>query len=449
MIEDEKIKKLINRGFDIELISFEFEIPLEHVKKCQEEIEQSKLESISIKIPSKKAKIAKIEDLRNRYNELFTGNNNEKTINIKPLTPEQTKEIEKIISQIERKIKRMQDFSKKENRKTAREIIEELKKISQYQLSIEQAEKLFELMNSQDLNQTVNTTILDWEGGYYDNLYYKLRNEKNVIILRLVKAIDIAQQQTDNIEELKALSSRITPEITQNYEKITGGLRSRIFNKITRLTQEQAIERKYETSTEIEKIISDIASGRLDIINANSIIEEEARKRVQSKPKTRFSLTEEQEKRQILIQIKMILKEKSEKYHIDSPELSIGILQELCGSELEQSIKVVATNLIENKDFKRAKQICDKYSSDSKLSKFIDGLRKEIRCAEIGDFVLRGLYMQKSEEEEESYFRMIKRGLENSNLEMKSIPLGKSKDGLKKITLADIWCENTIENSKN
>lgn len=448
MLEYEKIKNLIKQGFDLELISFEFEILLEYVKKCQEEIEQSKkieqskLEKINSSIAARKSNFPKIEDLRKRYNELVMGNNNTKIIEVKPLTSEQIKQIEQITKQIEQKITRMSKHSKEENRKTARQILDEIKKISEYQLTIEQSEKLYGLIASKELNETVNTTILDWQAGY-DNLYYRLRNEKSFIVLRLVKAIDIAQQQTDNIEELKVLNSKITPEITQNYEKITGGLRSRIFNKITRLTQENAIQRKYEVSASIEGIVTEIAAGKLDIIGANSIIEEEAKKRVESKPKTRFSLTQEQEKRQILMQIKMILREKSDKYYINNPYASIDILQELCGDELEQSLRTIATNLIESKDFKRAKHICDKYSSDKKMYRFIDVLRKEIRCAEIGDFVIRGLNMQKSPEEEEAYFRLIQRGLENSNLEMKSIPLGKSQDGQKNITLADIWGEET------
>ena len=114
-----------------------------------------------------------------------------------------------------------------------------------------------------------------------------------------------------------------------------GVVKSRIENKISRLTQQKAINRiKNQIPKEIENIIIDIAKGRLDISKANEIIEKEAQKRVNSKPQTKFTLTEEQEKRQILIQIKTVLREHPEKYYIEND------LYALLTEEEKENIKI-------------------------------------------------------------------------------------------------------------
>lgn len=46
--------------------------------------------------------------------------------------------------------------------------------------------------------------------------------------------------------------------------------------------------------------------------------------------------------------------------------------------------------------------------------------------------------MNGTEEEERRYFELIEKGLKMGNVKLGSISLGKSKDGLRTITLADI-----------
>ena len=43
MLGENEIKKLIEKGFDIGLISFEFDIPIEYVKKCKNELENREI----------------------------------------------------------------------------------------------------------------------------------------------------------------------------------------------------------------------------------------------------------------------------------------------------------------------------------------------------------------------------------------------------------------------
>ena len=145
--------------------------------------------------------------------------------------------------------------------------------------------------------------------------------------------------------------------------------------------------------------------------------------------------------------------EKTQQYHIESPETTVFQIQELCDGELVQAIRTVVKNLTSIKDFERAKEVCNKFSSKDKgspLSMYIRRLRNEIRNDEISDIVLKGINMNGTEEEENLYFELIEKGLKMGNVKLSEVSLGRSQDGLRSITLADIWSdENQLEISKN
>lgn len=71
---------------------------------------------------------------------------------------------------------------------------------------------------------------------------------------------------------------------------------------------------------------------------------------------------------------------------------------------------------------------------------YIKRLKKEIRNDEISNIVLKVINMRGIDiEEERIYFELIEKGLKMGNIKLEEISLGKSQDGLKFITLADIW----------
>jgi len=103
-----------------------------------------------------------------------------------------------------------------------------------------------------------------------------------------------------------------------------------ISNKIAILQQKQASDRiRNNIPTNIILIAKNLASGNIDTNNANSIINAEAKKRVESRPKTKFSLTEEQEKKQVLSQIRIAMLENADKIDIQNPEKTILQMQKL------------------------------------------------------------------------------------------------------------------------
>ena len=424
-----EIKELIEKGFDLELMSFELDIPLEDLIQLKKDIETSK----KIKLANSKNPM---EQVRERYNKLFFANYKKEVEIPKKLTMQQIELVNSVTTTIDKEIKEMKGLSKKEKRKNVNSILMLLKQIKDFNLSIEQAEKLYNLMQSSELEH-LNLSI-------EDKMDYYVKINRDRIAKKFAKAIDYAYLQTSDFEELKALERKITPKMEKSNPIFIGGIRTNIYNKMSKIQQQIISERiRNDVPTSISAIINDIVIGKLDVQNANEIINSEAKKRVESKPKTRFSLTEEQERRQILIQIRTVLSDRAEQYRIENPEVAIMQIQKLCGGELEQSIRVVVKNLIGQKEFERAKQICNKYALDEEkvTPVFITRLKKEIRNKEISDTVLRGIAANGSLEEGIAFYNLIENGLKTGNVKPETISLGKSQDGLRTITLADVWLE--------
>ncbi len=440
--EIEELKKLIKNGFDLELISFELDIPIEEMRQYKLELEE--VEKREIIDSRNKYAHAKMEQMRERYKKLFFENDTLKVKKSEELLNQDVKLVDSVIIEIEKIVNDIKELPKEEKRRGAICTLAEIKKIEDYQLTIDQAEKLHYLLES-EVFEKLNLNSRD-------TIDYYMMKCKIIIMRKLTKAVDVAQTQTYELEELKALEKKLTTRMQQNNQIIIEPIRKKIENKISKISQQKVFDKiRNEIPVDIELIIKELANGTLDIQSANETVEKEAKRRVENKPKTRFTLTEEQEKMQILIQIRTILMKEPEQYHITNPEITIMQIQKLCGVELEQALKTVVRNLAGIKDFEKAKEICDKFSSkdnESQITVCIRRLRKEIRNTEISDLVLKGINMKGTPEEERAYIELIEKGLNSGNIKLETISLGKSRDGLKTITLADIWKNEKQEKVK-
>lgn len=380
----------------------------------------------------------RLEEMRQKYKQLFFKSNKVEIELPKQLSQQEIELIENVIKIVGEKIKEIQLLPNREKVKVADDIVLELKKIEKYQLSIMQAEELYKLINSEELKRINIREITKVDSP--------MNRKRREIAEQLGNAIEFKQYEIEDIEELKVLERKITTEMLRE-NPVLMTTKNKLSNKISTIKQKKTMDRiRVDIPTNIESIITDLVNGNIDIKEANKIINEEARRRVESKPKTRFSLTEEQEKKQILIQIRTAIIEKADKYKIKNPEMVILKLEELSDGETNLALRTVIKNLIEREEFEEAKRFCDKYYKEAKekykeneFTKYIRGLRNEIRNAEIGNIVLTAINMKGTIEEERMYFELIDKGLKMGNVKLGAISLGKSKDGLKNITLADIW----------
>ena len=259
--ELEEVKKLIRNGFDLELISFELDIPIEKIKQYKIELETTK-KSQSTKKPRTREKMnsrnkqanSKMQKMREKYNKLYFTSNRIETEKQKKLPRQNVELINSIIEYIKERIENIKGLSKQESVREVNKILTRLKQIEDYQLTIEQAEKIYFLLQTVELN----SNKIDKNNLYIDEC-------KRIVIKKLAEAIDIAQAQTEEVEELKDLERRLTMEMQKNNQIVVGAVRSRIENKITKIIQQKTIERIRNNIPEnIEFIIGELANGTLD-----------------------------------------------------------------------------------------------------------------------------------------------------------------------------------------
>ena len=241
MIRDNElneVKKLIQNGFDLELISFELDIPLKEIKQIKQEIdEQTNTRKYNhnekANIRNKKEQ-TKMQQMRERYKKLYVKRTQESSVVPKELSEKEIEEIDLSIIKIRNIIKEMKNASKSERRKKANDILAEIKKIQDYQLTIEQAEQLNALFNAEELQRLKLSET--------DRVDFHINKYKKSTVRKLAEAVDIAQGQTEDIEELKKLERKITSNMERENPILLGAVKSRIYNKILKIQQKQVLE---------------------------------------------------------------------------------------------------------------------------------------------------------------------------------------------------------------
>lgn len=478
MAKIDEVKNLIENGFDdLELIAFELDIPIEQVKQCKLDIETSKqkvteqkpfvVRNIAINGAKKvntvntdfdgenyKAHV-KMKRMREKFDELVLGkkkdekDEKDREANSEPkqLSQKEIELIEKTIVSIEGKIQEVKNAGGDRVKKSeiGREIVKLFKKIDGYQLSIEQAEKIYALMNCRDLDR-----IRARHDDLIDNAIALVRKRT---ASQFVKAIELKLAKCNDMQELQTLSKIVTEKMAREGQVVVGGLKGTISSKIMQLQQRQRIDKiRNDISMNISSVIQDLVTGTINMQVANELIAEEAKKRVANGPQTKFALSEDAQKRQILMQIKTILVEKANSYVIQVPEIVIGQLQQLCGIGQEEAIRIVVRNCIGRKDYKTARSVCDKNDIKNEYGftvKSIASLRDEITHAEFADVVLEGMNNARTYQDEKAYIDMIKKALDFEQIRLTGVKLGKSVDGLKDVTLADIWDDERTKKFRN
>lgn len=431
MVDKNQIKKLIENGFDIELVAFEFNIPIEKIIECKKEIEQQRINEIISKRNSEAHN--KMRKARKKYQKLFV---DKKNIEIKEdeescsLSEQEKKQIEHVIKEVKEKGEKIKGCSKNEKRDIAIEILRELKKIKGYQLSVEQAEILQNLMKEKE--------FFNLNRYSSDKMDPILEIKRKQIDINMIMAIKIAYKKTDDIEELKNLRKKITPEMQKRIPIIISPIEHNIDSKISKISTERAKSTiRNNIPVNIENIIHDLAEGKIDIDNANKVIDEEARKRTEGKNKNIFKLTEIQERRQLLMQIRIALSENPDQFFIKKPYETIEQLKMLTNGEEVVAITSVVNNLIRRKDLEKAKEICKKFKHDEKV-KNMTHLEQEIMKVELSDKILKAINSDMTPNEERVFIETLENELRILNLSPRAILLGKSEDGSKNISLADI-----------
>ena len=448
-IEKQEIINLIKNGFDIELIALEFDLDLDKLKKLKDLIdnfdeEKKNQQKEKNDIDKSKQYRSNFRILREKYINIYNDNPNKEKENNLEMSQEEKIKVDREISEIEHLVDGIEKLNYKNKRDKIKKILNITRKLYKYKLSIEQIERLDLLLNSDSINEIKlsSTDILS------QSLYsVRKRNNKKYIL-----AIDIAQSQTEDIQELQELKKKIKPEmIKENY--LYNSLKSKINNKILKIRQKDMLDGiKGDIPESIKDIAIQIAKNNLDIDEANKIIDAEVQEKEKQKAKTKFTLSAEQEKQILLSKIQTLIGEDDEfKYNIVDSKSAVLNISQLCGISEVQALEIVSHNLINRDRFDEAKQLCNNMLRTCKAEDSI-GLYRiigKIKCAEIGNLVLRLIRKEGNIEDDiESCMKLIENELKLRNIKLESVSLGKSRNGTRKITLADIWYDKRPIKSK-
>ncbi len=442
-INTKQIRELIEYGFDLELIAFELKVPMEEIRKYKEEIEER---NRSIGEEQKIERVLpddynRIKQMRLKYNKLFfRGHPTEKEMPTRKLSEKEHKIIDKIIIFTEKKCEEIKKcMSLNEKRDKADEVLSILKKIKGYPLSIEQSKKLYQLISGEELKGL--------KRNYGDTIDSDIENIKKMCMNCLVREVTAKIDEMETIEELKDLDKIITPEMKKKYYMIIGGAQNRISQKIARIQEKQAVDRINNISPSIIAIIENLANGEIDIEKSKHMIDQEVKEKIEKNPKSKFAVTEEQQRNLIKIQIRKALIDRANEFPIKEPQTTIYQLEQLCGGNIEVYINTVVENFLNRKEFEGAINICNQFlpkGNDMKVMQYARDLKRKVRIAQFSDFALAGIRMKLPFEEQSSFLQLLEYGLKKENIEPEEIFLGKSKDGVKRITLEDVWPEEKL-----
>lgn len=328
---NDEIKDIVASGkYDLELISFEFDIPIEKLKKYQNEL---------------------IEKRKN---------DSKQSLNDIEISDETGGLIAKF-----NKCK-----SERDKEKRARIISRLISNIKTINLSIEQCEILLSEIEQKDIIKEVKGPVL-----------------KRGIELKYLNAINDKINEITNTDALKELKKKLTDTICMNNPIIANGLRIKIDEQINKINSNKAIKQLYQSiSPDILLIVSDLASGIMKSEKALELISNEAQKRMRIGPKTIFALNEEQQRKQVIMQIKGCLKKNAIQYPICNPKATIEQLQTLGDINQIDAIGIVIQNMIERSKFEDARKLCDEYCTikdrENPMYPHISSLRTMIKSAE-------------------------------------------------------------------
>lgn len=426
-IEKVEIKRLLRKGFNPKLISLELNIPIDIIEQCQKEIRL---------VQSHK----KLEQIRERYKILTSIESNEKkNVEQKELSEEENELAEQVIEKIEKQSEEIKSQKKvDERKKIVFGMIKELDKIKTFPLTYEQSTRICDSLYTEEIG---NLTMLP--------LNSMILRTKKIFTQILGKHIQIKYQQTEDEEELKALARKIIPEMVKVDYLSIESVKSAIWRKLTTIRQNKAITGMQNNISEnVQDIIKNLVDGKENTESLEKILKEEIQKRLGNKAKNNIFSTEEQERKQILHQIRMVITEQGDKYPIKNPEKTIEQLQKLCEEQQEVTISVVMKNLMSRKKYDEARKFYDnliaqKDEKELYKNSYLRGLRKEINNAEICNFALIAINQNGTFEEECELFETLDRGLNQGKVNLKDIVLYKKLG--KTVTLDDVWPEKSFE----
>ena len=224
----ERVKRLIKKGFDIELISLELDIPIEDLKQYKTQIENQKSED-------EPKTFSKMQKVRERYFALLSETNQPQSNATIKISEEELEKARKAIKNIENQIKGKNGISKEQAQAILISIFKELKTVLSCELPLIETDQISNLVNSEEIQNLIK---MFEESKSVRDAMYRIKRNTNI---RLAKAISFDAEKIEDIEELQRLSGKLTLEMQQQIPLEVDRIKSRIYGKILAIKQKNAI----------------------------------------------------------------------------------------------------------------------------------------------------------------------------------------------------------------
>lgn len=460
-----ELEDLIQKGYELELMSFELDIPLTKLQVIKDNIDkrEKNVDTISAKKDTQKLtntrmattfkkvspvekerinrahntiqtdsteKLRGFQKIRAKYNELY----------YEPKLPERTEvaeneDINKILTALEEKAKVLEGYTKKERRPGVKVIYDTIAKISNQKFSNLQLKRLVDIL--------YNTSLMNNRTSKGDTIDICMRSQRRTILPRFIKSViaEIPYVQTE--DELRNLSGMLTQQMRDENTVLFSELDLKLAEKRKEFANKNFI-RNNSLTLELQEIVKKLAEGSLDFQEARKLIKDEAGKRFELTKENRFSLTAEQQEKQIYLNIGDYISNNGINLNIKSPKDFITRYIEFAGCDLSKAILVTSGNLASATRYDEAMNLCreflDSMGQDNPMRPILKSRISEIKNTMYGRRILDVIHAQDSQRDREMYRELVDL-IRNEKINPSYIPLGKSKDGSKEITLRSVFSE--------
>lgn len=466
------IEKAIKGGMSVDVLADKLEIPKETLQQYvdrflkpevssvkpvairqEKSSEVSSAESVVIKQkeeskPKYTSEIttnSKMNTMRKKYRDIYLGSNSGVQNNFKIEEEEPTEQdiefVNEIISKVETRISKLESMKHKEKRESANEILQFLQVFYDVPCSLEQAEKMSKLISSTDLNEL--------KAGRCDNVDSRIRKARVTVNKKLAELVESEAGKTDDYETMLKLEKKITYDMEKNDFSLSS-LKLRMQNKLRALQQQAATLRlKNDISDGIKDITRALISDNADIDDIKQKIDTEAQIMLANRPtKGYFALNESHYKEQVFMKIRTLLSENADEFPIEDLSVSMERFSKVYNKNFSMTLRSVTENFVARGKYSEAKDFCSKYivrpsidDEEPETSKSARVVKREVLGAEIGDMVVRQINEPIVPDDE--FMQMLETRMKNDRVSKSFISLGKSRNGVKQITLQDVWYEDT------
>lgn len=434
-ISPKEVQELLAQGYDPELIAFEFKLNIEDIKRLSNKPENkptNRQKKAGEQGPLSEEQLAKIvQKMRENYRDVFTPKQVVKAPK-KPMLPKQKEIVEDVIEKIEKIISDVEAG----NRVEYPRLFAQTRRFKDYDLELDQILKIYNLLCTRQIKSIIK----------YEDSFNVINAIKSSLITKLAYAVNTELEQTKTSEELRKIESMILDGAKDVNNFTYTEIKRKIGDKRAEINQRQMQKSEENNSQEtIQQIARDIIKGQFDMEKIEDKIRLEIQKRMKEKKNNPFALNEEQERKNVIFELKSEVIKRAEEYNMQDANSAIKQMKSIFGNN---AIKIVIEMLIKRKEYNRAREVCDtilENTQDIAELRQIDYLRNHIVNSEISSRAIEQMEKNDATESEDAEFiKWLFNKLKLANLKPQDVTLGNGQRSLATILNRKI-VENTIE----